>query len=747
MINESQVLLKRLRKVEDKVEKISRKDARRSHKADALTIQSGNVTVGQREYYRLIPETGTTDDLVNILGFSDGYLLTIQTDDPTDTITVKNTGNISVPVDRVLSDPNHALFLIYSDFLSEWVELVYNRYGSGSGLDADTLDGLDSTDFALAAHVHAGEDITTGTVADARIDSTITRDSEVFGIVLGADGPGSGLNADFLDGLDSAAFALAAHVHAGEDITTGTVADARIASTITRDSEVFGIVLGADGPGSGLNADLLDGLDSIAFFILGGQAGGQIARGDTASGGNLTLMSTVHATKGKILFGTSAYDEVNHRLGIGTASPSSILELDPGNAGAILLNFDDTTGGFFGVTFKDSTSGNNKWQMGVASDSFSTAGLQNALYWFQYRDKAETSINLYRMMLSDAGFLGIGTGTNAPQALLHVGAGTDASGLGSALILASAAGNVAISARDSTNDIETFIFSGPTTGIVGTFTNHNLALRTNNATRATVTAAGNLEMAGTLYMAAARFRALTVSGVELFDDGGSGLKVVDGGGVEVNPASTSVAGMIVDTPSGSLQPIYLGRNAGNLVFTVFSDADERNFFLYDLPSTTANGAGPYFHIGRNSSATPAPGCFGFAEADGSGNNYIYTDNSSIYRTLTALPTALTFAGGTVIGSQTSMAAAKDFYEQISTIEEVLARVRVGADAVRRFSYKSGRFNNEVYEGVVTDHAPEYGDDRDSDHPYGKILNEVVIPADLLRAVSWLVEEVEKLRRQ
>ncbi len=44
--------------------------------------------------------------------------------------------------------------------------------------------------------------------------------------------------------------------------------------------------------------------------------------GATGAAGNLTLESTTHATKGKILFGASAYDEANNRLGIGGSSPS-----------------------------------------------------------------------------------------------------------------------------------------------------------------------------------------------------------------------------------------------------------------------------------------------------------------------------------------------------------------------------------------------------------------------------------------
>lgn len=54
-------------------------------------------------------------------------------------------------------------------------------------------------------------------------------------------------------------------------------------------------------------------------------------RGGSSSGGDLTLSSTSNATKGKILFGTSAYDEVNNRLGIGMASPAYTLDIATGD--------------------------------------------------------------------------------------------------------------------------------------------------------------------------------------------------------------------------------------------------------------------------------------------------------------------------------------------------------------------------------------------------------------------------------
>lgn len=69
-------------------------------------------------------------------------------------------------------------------------------------------------------------------------------------------------------------------------------------------------------------------VDTSAFAQLAGRAGGQILKGGTASGENLTLRSTNHATLGKIMLGLlSAFDETNVRLGIGTDAPTNKLEV------------------------------------------------------------------------------------------------------------------------------------------------------------------------------------------------------------------------------------------------------------------------------------------------------------------------------------------------------------------------------------------------------------------------------------
>jgi hypothetical protein len=69
-------------------------------------------------------------------------------------------------------------------------------------------------------------------------------------------------NANRLDGQDSTCFRNASNINAGRR------ADARTLAALTRESEVMTIVTANGGAGSGLDADLLDGLDSTAFVHL-----------------------------------------------------------------------------------------------------------------------------------------------------------------------------------------------------------------------------------------------------------------------------------------------------------------------------------------------------------------------------------------------------------------------------------------------------------------------------------------------
>ncbi len=139
--------------------------------------------------------------------------------------------------------------------------------GAGSGLDADLLDGQSSAAFAQAVHSHAQSEITGLTAAlAAKLDASDYTAADVRTKLLTVDGAGSGIDADLLDGLSSAAFAAAAHAHAIADVTGLQAAlDSKLAASAYTAADVLSKLLTVDGPGSGLDADTLDGVSSAGF--------------------------------------------------------------------------------------------------------------------------------------------------------------------------------------------------------------------------------------------------------------------------------------------------------------------------------------------------------------------------------------------------------------------------------------------------------------------------------------------------
>jgi len=124
--------------------------------------------------------------------------------------------------------------------------------GTGSGLDADTLDGTSSAGFATAGHDHSGAyqplaTVLTNTTAAfttaqetklSGIETAATADmtaAEILAALLTVDGAGSGLDADLLDGNSSAAFQPIATV------LTNTTA----AFTTAQETKLSGIATGA----------------------------------------------------------------------------------------------------------------------------------------------------------------------------------------------------------------------------------------------------------------------------------------------------------------------------------------------------------------------------------------------------------------------------------------------------------------------------------------------------------------------
>lgn len=95
--------------------------------------------------------------------------------------------------------------------------------------------------------------------------------------------------------------------------------------------------------------------DTITADLSTGIAGGQSVIGGTASNEDLTLSSTSNATKGKIIFGSSAYNETDNNLGIGTINPSYSIHVskssttdNPIFTGSGLNDFTNNTSSYTG---------------------------------------------------------------------------------------------------------------------------------------------------------------------------------------------------------------------------------------------------------------------------------------------------------------------------------------------------------------------------------------------------------------
>ena len=169
-----------------------------------------------------------------------------------------------------------------------------------------------------------------------------------------------------------------------------------------------------------------------------------ILYGSQAASGTLTLSSTLDATKGKILFGTSAYDEVNNRLGIGTASPAVALDV---RASTPTLYVGATTGTNYALVKINNTGGdfyvgrNDSIGTGlITTGGLPYAGVLNAQGAYPLQFAVNNSA---AMTILNGG--NIGVGTTGPSSKFDVVGGikTDSSVITPALY-ASNTGNLTV---------------------------------------------------------------------------------------------------------------------------------------------------------------------------------------------------------------------------------------------------------------------------------------------------------------
>jgi hypothetical protein len=141
---------------------------------------------------------------------------------------------------------------------------------------------------------------------------------------------------------------------------------AAISDTATVNLSYDGVsnLLTADVLQAGLDHGSISGLsddDHAQYALLAGRSGGQSLVGGSASANDLSLSSTSNATKGKIKLGaSSAFDEANTRLGIGSNAPDSLLHLQENNVKYnISANSSTTSGAVNAVLASVATASNS----------------------------------------------------------------------------------------------------------------------------------------------------------------------------------------------------------------------------------------------------------------------------------------------------------------------------------------------------------------------------------------------------
>ncbi len=194
-------------------------------------------------------------------------------------------------------------------------------------------------------------------------------------------------NADLLDGKDATEFAEAVHTHDGSEIS-GVLGETVIPPSFVQIPQVLDVVKEVDGPGSGLNADLLDGLDSPAFVKDTGpeaitSASSKPTLSVTQSGGGIAGEFQSDTNSG--LVGSTLAD-VNYKAGvIGRAGEVALSVVGKygvygeSDTGKGVAGVSDTDTGIFGYSISaDAIKGQTPNGSGAAMRGLNTSGTGTA---------------------------------------------------------------------------------------------------------------------------------------------------------------------------------------------------------------------------------------------------------------------------------------------------------------------------------------------------------------------------------
>lgn len=207
------------------------------------------------------------------------------------------------------------------------------------------------------------------------------------------------------------------------------------------------------------------------------------------------------------------------------------------------------------------------------------------------------------------------------------------------------------------------------------------------------------------------------------------------------PSATNAIGVYIGMPTSTSTSAILAAYNGTTRARLNVAAADTLFALDEFDNGSNTGC--RFVLGRNNhSGTQAPGFVFFQLTDG---NYcpLWADTSGNIRTAAVNTQPVSGTTGTVVGTQTSSADAKNIRDVLPDAWDAVRGILYAArHGLRAWDYKTGAYNHEFFpNGLVTDLAPRYGMDRDSDHPAGKSLNIPVAIGDLMATVAVILEKL------
>jgi hypothetical protein len=270
-----------------------------------------------------------------------------------------------------------------------------------AGRAVEATDARLSDARTPSAHVHAGADITSGTIAAARLPAATT--TAQGAVELATDGEvAASLAVQANDARLANARTPTAHNHAASEITSGTIATARLGSG-TANSTTFlrGDQTYATPAGGGSAADPLDIVD-VADDLLGnsGETGEVGLFGWTFSATANAVISGVSKHPGIFRITTNSSSGSIARIHLGTLSTTEILL--PAEVDSL----------YFLVRPSSVTAG--KLKVGLAQDWNSTSGGTDAI-WLGFDTTAGASPGNWRAVTRAAS-----TETNTASAVAAV---------------------------------------------------------------------------------------------------------------------------------------------------------------------------------------------------------------------------------------------------------------------------------------------------------------------------------------